>query len=404
MRIILDSNIYVADFRMAGISFSNLFDFIRKTQSTLIIPRIVREEVIQRYIDRFNEQVRQTAKSWKAFQYLMLDREPAKFEKPELKYQIRELRRRLRVPVKGVITEYFPDVSGVDVNEVALRGIRRTPPASQDGEELRDVLIWFQVLSLAKTKTEITAFISADAGFWDGDVLRGQILQDIATSKGSVQVHKNIDTFIKANSPRQIKLTADTANQLIPASLFSDAVAPKFAQSLKRAAGMSLTHAIFGCYGGEIDVVDVKPLASQFLEGTTYEIDSAVSFISATYEYESKAVLKLRPQGAWQGTVPLSSLMGPVVVAQNPFGPLAQANSFWAPFQETISSMDESDRTKEVVATGRASVSARVVDGLVAEKAVEAFDLTELQIESKKFGVSEVIGPRGAWLKSTPVR
>jgi len=161
MRIILDSNVYVADFRMEGIAFSNLFDFIRKTRSTLVLPRIVREEVVHRYIERFTAQVRETGKSWKLFRYLMLDHDPAEFQKPDLKYQVRELRKRLRTPVKGVAIQYCPDVSGVDINEVAIRGIRRIPPASLAGEELRDVIIWYQVLSVSKGAGDMTAFVTS---------------------------------------------------------------------------------------------------------------------------------------------------------------------------------------------------------------------------------------------------
>ena len=39
MHIILDSNIYVEDYRMSGAAFQSLFDYIRRTDSTLILPK-----------------------------------------------------------------------------------------------------------------------------------------------------------------------------------------------------------------------------------------------------------------------------------------------------------------------------------------------------------------------------
>jgi len=363
--------------------------------------------------------VRETERSWKAFRYLMLDDRPREFQKPDLKYQVRELRKRLKAPAKGIAIQYYPDVSGVDINEVAIRGIRRIPPASMDGEELRDVIIWYQVISLAKATGEVTAFVSSDAGFWDGESVKAQIQQDIVNSTANIEVHKNIDSFIKANSPKQTQLTADLANRLVPASLFSDSVAPSFVANLKRATHSSLMYEIFGCYGGDIEILDVKPLASRLLDGTIYEISSAVSFVSATYEYESKAVLKLRPIAAGMvplpGIGPLSSLLAsPVQSPQStPFGvlaqlgALAQPNSFlsgnplWVSTQPETAPMKDSERVKEVTAVGRASVSARMVDGVVTEKAMEDFFLTKVEIESKEVHISEVIGPKGPWLRAT---
>ena len=391
MRIILDSNVYVADFRMEGIAFSNLFDFIRKTRSTLVLPRIVREEVVHRYIERFTAQVRETGKSWKLFRYLMLDHDPAEFQKPDLKYQVRELRKRLRTPVKGVAIQYCPDVSGVDINEVAIRGIRRIPPASLAGEELRDVIIWYQVLSVSKGAGDMTAFVTSDCGFWDGESLKAQIQQDIIGSKAKIEVYKGIDSFIKANSPRHTELTTESATQLVPASLFSELVAPVFATSLKRAARSSLMYEIFGCYGGNVGVLELKPMASRFLDGTIYEIDPAVSFVTAIYEYKSNAVLKLGPDPAWNGPTG-TSLMGISSLSANPL---------WLSTQEKIASMKDSERVKEVTAVGRASVSARMVSGLVTEKAMENFALTKVEIEDKEVEISEVIGPRGPWLRAT---
>ena len=44
MDVTLDANIYLSDPRMEGVAFKSLLDYLRKTQSTLIIPRLVRDE------------------------------------------------------------------------------------------------------------------------------------------------------------------------------------------------------------------------------------------------------------------------------------------------------------------------------------------------------------------------
>jgi len=423
MRIILDSNIYIADFRMQGVAFSTLFDFIRKTKSTLVLPRIVREEVVHQYTERFVAQVRDVAKAWKSFRYLVLYSDPGGFHKPELKYQIRELRKRLRAPAKGIAVEYFQDVPGVDINEVAIRGIKRIPPANAEGEELRDVIIWYQVMSLAKSASEATAFITADTGFWEGQSPRLKIQEDIAAAT-DLRLYKSIDDFIKANSPRQTTLTNETATHLVPASLFAGDVLPQFVARLKQAANsFGFNYDLFGVYGGHIEVSDFKPLPAKFVDGTIFEIDSDVSFVTATYDYETKATLKLGPALEWSASQIASGFGIAAPVApfaffgggfsavlpesyQNPLSAISSPNPFypkppWSPVHEKIAGMTDSERIKEVIAVGRAAVSARLMKGTVEEKGFESFALKEIRAGDRKLSVNEVIGPRGPWLRVT---
>jgi hypothetical protein len=85
MHIILDSNVYLNDIRMAGISFQNLFALIRRTQSTLVLPHLVREEVIARYEDRLGNAAAAVKTAWKTYSGLMLFDPPADFEEPRYK-------------------------------------------------------------------------------------------------------------------------------------------------------------------------------------------------------------------------------------------------------------------------------------------------------------------------------
>jgi hypothetical protein len=59
----------------------------------------------------------------------------------------------------GVVPVYVPEITGTFVQEVFMRGIHRIRPASDDGEELRDVILWLWVLEYANTISPVT-FIS----------------------------------------------------------------------------------------------------------------------------------------------------------------------------------------------------------------------------------------------------
>jgi hypothetical protein len=423
MRIILDSNVYVRDFRLDGIAFSNLFDFVRKTRSTIVLFRIVREEVVHRYVERFTKQVQETAKSWKAFRYLMLDSDPGKFHKPEIKYQVRELRKRLRTPSKNVEIEYCPDVLGVDINEVALRGIKRTAPASTEGEELRDVIIWFQILASAKSTGEPTIFVTDDGGFWNGSELNEQIKHDIAECGTEVEVYRDLDTFIKAKSPHKHDLARSEAARLVPASSFIEVVLPALRVQLKNVAQASLMYELFGGYGGDVSVTELQLQESAFLDGAVYEIDSSVSFLTFRYEYKAEATLKLGPARRTVGTFygggfpqgPVQGIFTPTqtfltgfhsgFIPTQPF--VTREESAFAspsvPEWMQAKSVDTAPETsKPVTAFGIARFSARMIDGIITERVLEEFKLTRIEVAGTGFEITEVLGRRGPWLKATP--
>ena len=62
MQVILDANIYLADVQLRGIGFHNLFAYVRRTGSELVLPRIVREEIVARYSDRLESAIRAVRK------------------------------------------------------------------------------------------------------------------------------------------------------------------------------------------------------------------------------------------------------------------------------------------------------------------------------------------------------
>ncbi len=49
MDIILDSNVYISDFWLTSNRFANFFDYVRRTRSSIILPALVRDEVVQKH-------------------------------------------------------------------------------------------------------------------------------------------------------------------------------------------------------------------------------------------------------------------------------------------------------------------------------------------------------------------
>jgi hypothetical protein len=158
MHIILDANIYAADYRMAGVAFQSLFEYMRRTEAKLVLPRVTREEVVVGYGRQLKIETKAFEEAWKRYRRVDLE-EAAQFTKPDIKSAEVKLRRKLMKPMHGVVPVYVPEITGTFVQEVFMRGIHRIRPASDDGEELRDVILWLWVLEYANTISPVT-FIS----------------------------------------------------------------------------------------------------------------------------------------------------------------------------------------------------------------------------------------------------
>jgi predicted nucleic acid-binding protein len=203
MLVILDTNVFLTDLRLQSINFENLFSYLRRTQSKIILPQLVREELIATYKRSLEDAVYRVEAAWKPYSKLILSEDPPDFDPIDIKDEARQLRRRLRNPPKGINIETVLDMKGVSLTDVFLRGIHRIPPANQKGEELRDVILWLFAVQLAKERNETLAFISQDSGFWDSnekDKPASQILQDVIDNKVQIRLYRSINAFIVENS------------------------------------------------------------------------------------------------------------------------------------------------------------------------------------------------------------
>ena len=126
MDVMLDSNSYLSDLRMESIGFKNLFDYLRRTKCSLVLPRLVREETVAKYRHLVDVQGKKTAQAIKELNRLIVNKNSQiHFSPPKSIYAARALRDKFREVEKAGVVHYYDDVSGVDVNDVFLRGVKR---------------------------------------------------------------------------------------------------------------------------------------------------------------------------------------------------------------------------------------------------------------------------------------
>ena len=214
MDVVLDANMYLSDPRMEGVAFRSLLDYLRKTQSSLIVPQIVLDEVIARYPERLSAQLKRAISEVGSLRHLMLGSSVAKIPEVDPAREARALKRKLLKPSKHVRAITLKNFADISPEDVARRGVERIAPASGKGEELRDVMVWLMVLGYAKGSRRQTAFITADQHFRHEDKLHPHLARELQNKGVNLHFYISIDEFIKAHAPTPRELTATQAFEL----------------------------------------------------------------------------------------------------------------------------------------------------------------------------------------------
>jgi hypothetical protein len=312
MDIILDSNIYLSDVRLKSNRFANFFDYVRRTRSSVILPGLVRDEVVQKHSQKLAAQLSRVEKEVRELQrYTMKD---VTFHPPYPKGETNDLKALLRRPSQGIRTKFVAGTDGVDLNEVVRRGIKRVPPASATGEELRDVVLWLLVLARAKGTGRTTAFVTEDSGFWGADEPKPQILEDINSLGADLHLYRGLAEFTKENA------------------LVSEAATDAWTQAHLK--GLDLHSLIEGPLRDALrksrrvagHVERITTISLQFVDGSVYKVDDKTDFAELRYrgsfaveatsvQYRASPFWGAFPpgQGAGLGNlVRLADLMGPI--------------------------------------------------------------------------------------------
>lgn len=215
MDVILDSNVFLKDLNLQGTQFAELFAYLKRTGDTLVLPTMVMQEASARYRERLTNALNTAKGAWGSLSGIRVSAHPA-FPRIDLEKEVEEYRNRIIRAFPGVRVLQYSDVSGVDANEIARRGSQRIRPANQNGEELRDVLLWLLVLQYARQMKRDVAFISGDKGFHESkeqDRLHPSLVTEIAESKLPIHFFADIAAFVTSQSLSHQKIDAAWAQK-----------------------------------------------------------------------------------------------------------------------------------------------------------------------------------------------
>ena len=384
MDVVLDSNAYVSNYRMENISFKNLFDYLEKTGSSLVLLRIVEEEVVAKFGRALKKRSKEAAEAWREYRPLHFPEQLPAFVKPDIEDQKEQLRAKLINPAAGVKLVHVADSSNMSIADVYMRGVLRMRPARDDGEELRDVIVWLGALDYANKSKRDVAFISDDSGFWLGDAVHPQIQKDIDDQGVSVRVCRTTDHFIEENSPQPKPAEAAWAT----------ATFPEFQHEVMAAAERAFKQIMW-----TRSIKSASLLAFQFKEGKMYEVapDVQVAELSFAVEIlfdtvtmmvnlstlagpinaaEYSGLAGIRPAGSRQNVGQVFSPLSAGSGGQIPGGFRPWVNTPWG---ESEWGQPTTVEAKYAV-SGTARVSVRLIKGKISEKEVHDFQIEKVEL------------------------
>ncbi len=200
MKIVLDTNILVNRWFLSGPTFDLLEKYLHQTNSVLILPRIVIQEIQNKYREVLNKRIFETSHAIKevqrltqhvqtSIQELSIDAELT-YDKYEqfLNYKITQLKTQI------------PEYNDIPHDIIVRRAIASRKPFGAGDRGYRDTLIWETILRKVVTPTDKTIFITNNSkDFCDSNgELHSDLKEDLTLLKlleHNVEIILSIEKF-----------------------------------------------------------------------------------------------------------------------------------------------------------------------------------------------------------------
>ncbi len=204
MNIVLDTNIFASDFLMKSHKFQILKSYLSKTGNNLLVPQIVREELISVYSRSVQDKALSLSKSLNNLNRILV-KEQDKEQIFDIKKAIQEYKKYVEVKFKEFNAVEIP-YNNTNLEEIVRRSLSRIKPMSIKGQEFRDTLLWLSVIDHLKyDMIEEAIFISSntkDFANENGYDLHTQLIQDLNLSNIKLVFYNSLKQFVQDHSSK----------------------------------------------------------------------------------------------------------------------------------------------------------------------------------------------------------
>lgn len=200
MHIILDTNIIIKDPYIKNSTFKILKDFINKTNSVVVLPKLVIDEAVGLHIKAIQKKI-------DAFKSALADVQrigliEMDIEEQFLDIDAHKLRyRELLIKELQVSSHNILDYCNDHLPEIIRRSIERIKPAKEDGKQFRDISLWLTIKDhLRKMSGENVVFISenhSDFGAINKIDLHSDLSKELENEGLKIGYYTRLDNFLE---------------------------------------------------------------------------------------------------------------------------------------------------------------------------------------------------------------
>jgi len=207
MHVILDTNVIRADLGLRTGPFAILTDYLAKTQSKVLMPRIIYEELQALHRRELEARLVAYMRARGSLNVLIPDTPVQEvaidLNSASIAY-MRNIQERLDFEESDLL-EYQPRY----LADVIDRAIHRKRPCSDKGEEIRDAVVWLMVLDAARKEPTVPlVFISQnERQFAQDGKLHPDLQAELAVAAVTVHYFTSLDAFVRQHATQVHSIT-----------------------------------------------------------------------------------------------------------------------------------------------------------------------------------------------------
>ncbi|NTU72562.1 DUF4935 domain-containing protein [Candidatus Roizmanbacteria bacterium] len=188
--IILDSNIYIADFHRRSKAFEGLNRYLKLTSSLVYIPEVVYKEVLNTYETGAAEFIKYINKQKRNFSSAV-----STVKTPQA--LIEEYKRAWDFDIKYDHHYEIIGSEAIKLDKLIDKAIKKSKPFSPSGTGFRDAVIWENVVNLAASSNEQVVFISNNGKDFGHEKLDENLFNEVSIYKNPVKYFSDIAGFLQ---------------------------------------------------------------------------------------------------------------------------------------------------------------------------------------------------------------
>jgi|GEM_PF-1662368 len=213
MDIILDSNIFRGDFLLRSKDFEVLIDYLKKTNSSIILPQIILDEVKELYSRALKERLANHSKAVTNINIALTDESKhLKAAEFDIESEVQAYEAFIKTKLSIYDRRILPYTDSF-LKEISNRAIKRQKPCGEDGQGFRDTLIWLTIKEYCRTchEKQITFISNNDKDF--GNAEKTDLHESLASECEQLNIRinycKNVREFIEKHSVKIDVFTAE---------------------------------------------------------------------------------------------------------------------------------------------------------------------------------------------------